>query len=198
MLIILSVGSCGTSPTTPTSNEVCVGFGNWQTSAYRLPYSVGSSYVVDQGNCSAPGSGHRGARRFGYDFLMPIGTNVIAARAGEVIHVEESHFDGQIAASGFDNFAVLRHEDGTTALYGHFTHDGVIVSVGDVVDIGALVGHSGNTGNSGNKPHLHLSIQSCDPVSLGTDACATLPMNFRNTDPNPTGLAVGQRYEARF
>jgi len=129
---------------------------------------------------------------------MPIGTDVTAARGGEVIHVEESHFDGQIAASGSDNFAVLRHADDTTALYGHFTHDGVMVSVGDAVEIGALVGHSGNTGNTGNKPHLHLSIQSCDPVSLGTDSCATLPMNFRNTDPNPTGLAAGQRYEARF
>ncbi len=99
-LIILSVGSCGTSPTSPASNEVCEGFGNWQT--------------------------------------------------------------------------------------------------GDAVEIGALVGHSGNTGNTGNKPHLHLSIQSCDPVSLGTDACATVPMNFRNSDPNPTGLVMGQRYEARF
>jgi murein DD-endopeptidase MepM/ murein hydrolase activator NlpD len=158
---------------------------------------VGSSFVVDQGNCSAPGNGHRGATRFGYDFLMPIGTNVTATRAGEIIHVEESHFDGQNAASGFDNFAVLRHADGTTALYGHFTHDGVTVNVGDTVEIGALVGHSGNTGNTGNKPHLHLSIQSCDPVSLGSDACPTLPMNFRNTDPNPTGLIIGQRYEAR-
>ena len=196
ILITLSVGSCGTSPTSPSSNEVCAGFADWQTSAYLLPYSVGSSYLVDQGNCSAPGNGHRGVRRFGYDFLMPIGTNVTAARAGTVIHVEESHFDGQIAASGFDNFAVLRHADGTTALYGHFTHQGVIVNVGDTVEQGALVGHSGNTGNTANKPTLHLSIQSCDPVSLGTDACATLPMNFRNTDPNPTGLAVGRRYVA--
>ena len=49
---------------------------------------------------------------------MPIGTTVTAARAGEVIRIEESYFDGQIAASGSDNFAVLRHADGTTALYG--------------------------------------------------------------------------------
>jgi murein DD-endopeptidase MepM/ murein hydrolase activator NlpD len=199
ILMTLSVGGCGTSPTNPTSpisSNVCAGFADWQTSPYLLPYSAGSSYVVDQGNCSAPGSGHRGAKRFGYDFLMPIGTNVTAARAGTVIHVEESHFDGQIAASGFDNFAVLRHDDGSTALYGHFTHDGVIVNRGDTVEIGALVGRSGNAGNTGNKPHLHLSIQSCDPVSLGTNAGATLPMNFRNTEPNPTGLAPGRRYEA--
>ena len=161
LLAVLAAG-CGSSPVAPDSSETCAGFGEWQASPYVLPYAVGTSYLLDQGNCSPPGNGHRGVTRFGYDFLMPIGTAVFAARGGIVTQVDESHFDGQVAATGFDNLIVIQH-DGSTTLYGHLTHDGVAVSVGERVPQGALVGYSGNTGNTNNKPHLHLSTASCDP-----------------------------------
>src|SRR5690242_17594918 len=41
----------------PDSTEVCAGFGDWQSSPYVLPYAVGASYFLDQGNCSPPGNG---------------------------------------------------------------------------------------------------------------------------------------------
>jgi hypothetical protein len=44
--------------------------------------------------------------------------------------VEESHFDGQVAATGLDNYIGVRHDDGTAALYGHITREGATVSVG--------------------------------------------------------------------
>ena len=113
------------------------------------------------------------------------------------MQVDESHFDGQIASTGFDNYVVLQHDDGTTALYGHLTHDGAAVNVGDLVQQGSLIGFSGNTGNTANKPHLHFSVQQCDPVARGTEACPTLPVTFRNTDPNPNGLQAGRAYEAK-
>jgi murein DD-endopeptidase MepM/ murein hydrolase activator NlpD len=127
---------------------------------------------------------------------MPIGTTVTAARGGTVTHVEESHFDGELAPTGKDNFLVILHGDGTTALYGHFTHDGISVSVGQGVSAGDLIGLSGNTGNTANKPHLHLSASGCDPVTNGTAACPTRPMTFSNTDPNPQGLQAGRSYTA--
>jgi hypothetical protein len=195
LLAVLAAG-CGSSPVAPDSIETCVGFGDWQTSPYVLPYAVGTSYFVDQGNCSPPGNGHRGVTKFGYDFLMPIGTPVYAARGGIVTQVEESHFDGQVAATGFDNLIVIQHDDGTTTLYGHLTHDGAAVSAGERVLQGALVGYSGNTGNTNNKPHLHLSAATCDPWALGTGSCPTLPMNFRNTEANPQGLQQGRSYTA--
>jgi murein DD-endopeptidase MepM/ murein hydrolase activator NlpD len=195
VLAMLTAG-CGSSPDAPDPTEICEGFGDWQSSPYVLPFAVGASYFVDQGNCSPPGNGHRGVTRFGYDFLMPIGTPFYAARGGLVVAVEESHFDGQVAATGFDNVIVIQHDDGTTALYGHLTHDGAVVNIGDRVVQGALIGYSGNTGNTGNKAHLHLSAASCDPWSRGTANCPTLPVNFRNTDANPQGLAQGRSYIA--
>ena len=191
----LWVASGCSSPTDP--DELCTGFPDWQTSPYVLPYPVGSAYLVDQGNCSPPGNGHRGASRYGYDFLMPIGTRVTAARAGSVLLVEESHVDGEIAATGKDNYVYVLHDDGTSALYGHFTNLGVAVDVGQTVTPGMTIGFSGNTGNTGNKPHLHLSVFACNPIALGSAACPTLPFTFRNTDPNPSGLQRGRTYEAR-
>ena len=195
LLTVLAAG-CGSSPVAPDSIETCAGFGEWQVSPYVLPYAVGLSYFVDQGNCSPPGNGHREVTKFGYDFLMPIGTPIYAARGGLVTHVEESHFDGQVAATGFDNVIVIQHDDGTTTLYGHLTRDGVAVSAGERVLQGVLVGYSGNTGNTNNKPQLHFSAASCDPRALGTANCPTLPMNFRNTDANSQGLQRGRSYTA--
>ena len=184
----------GSDPAGPDADATCAGFTDWRVSEYVLPYAVGSAFRVLQGNCSAAGSGHRGANRYGYDFDMPIGTPVHAARDGAVIQVEESHLDGQVAATGLDNYVVVRHADGTTALYGHLTHEGALVVAGDAVRRGDFIARSGNTGNTGNVPHLHFSVQSCDPVAGGTAACPTLPVTFRNTDANPQGLEVGRSY----
>jgi murein DD-endopeptidase MepM/ murein hydrolase activator NlpD len=190
----LACGGGGTAA--PDADETCTGFADWRTSAYVLPYTVGAAFRVLQGNCSASGNGHRGANRYGYDFDMPIGTAVRAAREGDVIQVEESHQDGQVAATGLDNYVVVRHADGTAALYGHLTHDGALVAVGDAVRQGHLIAQSGNTGNTGNVPHLHFSVQACDPVAGGSTGCPTLPATFRNTEANPQGLEVGRSYVA--
>ena len=162
-----------------------------------LPYGTGASYTVIQGNCAPPGNGHRGDNRYAYDFGMTIGTSILAMRAGTVIEVEESHTDGEIAETGLDNYLVIVHDDGSTALYGHLTRNGSLVAVGDAVARGQLVAFSGNTGNTGGIPHLHVSVQDCDPVPLGTAACPSRPLTFSNADPNPNGLVTGQAYLAK-
>ena len=194
----LAVLFAGCSSATDSSQvEVCTGYPDWTTSPYVLPYPASASYTVIQGNCSPPGNGHRGPNRYAYDFGMSIGTSIVAMRAGTVADVDESHLDGQVAATGFDNYLVIRHDDGSTALYGHLTHDGALVGVGEAVTRGQLVALSGNTGNTAGIPHLHVSIQDCDPVTLGTASCPSRPLTFSNTDPNPNGLLNNQSYTAK-
>lgn len=192
-LIAAALASCA-GPADP--GETCAGYPAWQTSAYVLPYPPGAAYLVDQANCAPPGNGHRGSERYGYDFLMPIGSLVTAARAGTVVHLEESHFDGEVAGAGLDNYVVIRHPDGSVGLYGHLTHGGVLPAVGDSVAAGDSLGLSGNTGNTANKPHLHFSVHACDVVSRGSAACESRPVTFRNTEPNPEGLVRGRTYAA--
>jgi murein DD-endopeptidase MepM/ murein hydrolase activator NlpD len=127
---------------------------------------------------------------------MPIGSTIVAMRGGVVSEVEESHTDGQVSPIGFDNYLLINHDDGTSALYGHLTHNGASVAVGQVVAQGQAIALSGNTGNTGGVPHLHVSVQGCDPVALGTRACPSLALTFSNTDANPGGLITGQTYRA--
>lgn len=170
---------------------MCQGYASWRTSPYVLPYPVGEGYTVSQGNCSS--GGHSGAARYAYDFWMPVGTLVTAARAGIVETVIEIYQDGDHAPS-HANLVRVRHEDGTYAVYAHLTHNGALVAEGTPVERGSRIGRSGNSGATGGKPHLHLDFAPCLVISAGE--CATLPVTFSNTDPNPNGLQFGHHYVA--
>jgi murein DD-endopeptidase MepM/ murein hydrolase activator NlpD len=118
---------------------------------------------------------------------MPIGTPVVASRAGEVILVEERFADGT-RIPGQENYVNVRHGDGTIAGYVHLTTGGAFVSVGDSVAQGEILGLSGDSGSS-SEPHLHFHVQACF-------GCSTEAVTFRNTRPHPRGLVTGERYTA--
>lgn len=161
-------------------------------SAYILPYAAGAKYPVNQANCS--GHGHSNFWNHGYDFVMEIGTPVSAARDGEVGWARDGCNDGDRNCTN-----LIRHDDGTVALYSHLTKGGVQVLPGQHVKAGQLIGRSGNTGNTGGLPHLHFSLHPCNelPGLPNAGACPTIPVNFRNTDANPNGLLPGRAYLAQ-
>ena len=155
------------------------------TSLFVLPYPVGQSYNVGQGNCT-DGS-HSEDQGFAYDFDMPIGTTIVATRAGVVILVEEQFFDGNRNPDG-TNFIIIQHSDGTVSGYYHLTNGGALVEEGQSVAQGQVIGLSGDTGDSSG-PHLHYELAECID-------CDTLPVSFQNTRDNPNGLQEGQSYTA--
>lgn len=164
-----------------------------QNSAYILPYPTGTKYRVNQANCS--GHGHSNFWNHGYDFVMDVGTTVLAARAGKVAWARDGCRDGDASCT---NLITIRHADGTIALYSHLTHGGVQVQAGEQVTAGQAIGKSGNTGNTGGLPHLHFSLHPCNelPGLPHAGVCPTIPLNFRNTASNPNGLLVAQSYIA--
>ena len=195
---LAALGACGSgsggTPGADTTPPISCGeFPPWQESAYVLPFTVGERYVVNQGNCS--GFGHSGFWAFGYDFTMPIGTVVTAARDGVVLHAQDGTEDGDRNGT---NLITVRHDDGTVAVYSHLTLNGVHVTVGQSVAAGDPIGLSGDTGNTGGLPHLHFSVHPCGalPGLPGTGDCPSEPVNFRNTVANPRGLYAGNSYEA--
>ena len=124
--------------------------------------------------------------RYSYDFLMPIGSPVTAAREGVVAATLEGFPDGGAS----ENWVKIWHADRTLAAYSHL-HT-VLVRAGQHVQAGELIALSGNGGQTGGVPHLHFHLSVCsEPVS-----CGTLPVTFRNADPNPGRLVVNQRYTA--
>jgi murein DD-endopeptidase MepM/ murein hydrolase activator NlpD len=125
--------------------------------------------------------------QYAYDFTMPIGSPVIAARAGTVLLVEERFADGT-RRLGEENYVNVRHPDGTIAGYVHLTQSGALVEIGQAVARGQAIGRSGDSGSS-SEPHLHFHVQRCQ-------GCRTIPVTFRNTRPHARGLVEGETYAA--
>ena len=181
-LVVCAVAFVGLSYL--SQSPPCLGYPDPRTSPYVLPYPVGQTYPLHQGNCST--GGHHGVCRYSYDFLMPIGSPVTAAREGVVVQTLEGFPDGGPS----ENWVKIRHADGTLAAYSHL--HSVLVKVGQSVRAGDLIALSGNSGQTGGVPHLHFHVTPCsEPVS-----CGTLPVTFRNADPNPGRLVDKQSYAA--
>lgn len=83
----------------------------------------------------------------GVDLACAEGTEIYASRSGQVTIAKWSDSAG--------NYVSINHGDGYASVYMHMTH--YIVSAGDYVSAGQVIGYVGNTGVSkGN--HLHFGI----------------------------------------
>lgn len=102
----------------------------------------------------------------GVDFGVVVGTPVYAPAAGTVVEFLNSwtQWQGQTVRS-FGNAVCLDLGDGWWTLMAHLSQ--VIVTIGDRVEAGQLIGYSGNTGVS-TGPHLHwqLSDTPSFPVDI--------------------------------
>ena len=122
--------------------------------AYPLPWR-GGPFSLSQGangtySHFTPGSRHA------IDIAMPVGTPVVASRAGVVVRTENRQTGGGRDPAG--NFVRILHPDGTMAVYLHLSRGSVRVREGQRVEQGTLLALSGNTGNS-TGPHLHFAVQ---------------------------------------
>lgn len=122
-------------------------------SSYRLPWPGGVTRLCCQSNRGVVS--HRGWSEFAYDFAMPVGSPVCAARGGIVTHVEIEH-DGRGLHSP-NNYIGIAHGDGTSGWYHHLRQDGAYVTLGQTVQQGDRIAASGNVGLSW-LPHLHFHV----------------------------------------
>jgi murein DD-endopeptidase MepM/ murein hydrolase activator NlpD len=97
------------------------------------------------------------AMHAGIDFRQKVGTAIIAAGAGKIIHAGP--------AGGYGNMVEIDHGNGITTRYGHLSK--IMVNVGDTVAEGETIALSGSTGRS-TGPHLHYEVrrngQPVDPM----------------------------------
>lgn len=122
---------------------------------YALPYEEGKSFRVIQGYFSKFTHKERAA----LDFNMKRGTNITAAREGVVVRVKEDGDRGGLNKKyrPFGNNIVIQHTDGSRAGYWHLQQNGAVVTVGDTIKKGQLIGLSGKTGYAA-LPHLHFLV----------------------------------------
>jgi murein DD-endopeptidase MepM/ murein hydrolase activator NlpD len=153
------------------------------TAAYRLPYMEGQSYTVTQAYGGRLTSHNNRENLYAVDFAMPLGTPVLAARAGVVIDTTLWHQEGGYDIRFLDkaNTVAIVHDDGTVAEYAHLSPGPEIVHAGQRVAAGELLGYSGSTGYSSG-PHLHF-IVSKPAVTDGKVARESVPITFYANDP---------------
>lgn len=131
--------------------------------------------------------GHKGT-----DFALPslaaigAGVNVLAAAPGRVRALRDGMID-QTYADGIDlegrdcgNGVVIDHGDGWETQYCHLRRDSIVVTQGQDVEAGAILGQVGLSGRT-QFPHLHLSVRR----------------NGEVVDPFAPDLAPGQCGSAR-
>lgn len=88
----------------------------------------------------------------GADIGAPKGTSIYAAAAGTVVIANgNGAWNG-----GYGSYVVIKHANGTQTLYAHMSK--VLVSPGEPVGQGDVIGKVGSTGQS-TGPHLHFEVR---------------------------------------
>jgi murein DD-endopeptidase MepM/ murein hydrolase activator NlpD len=95
------------------------------------------------------GSASNGERNDGIIIAAPVGTPIHAAASGTITYAGNELKD-------YGNLVLIKHDGGYVTAYAHA--DRLIVSRGDVVSRGQVIGYSGNTGDV-NSPQLHFEIR---------------------------------------
>jgi murein DD-endopeptidase MepM/ murein hydrolase activator NlpD len=140
---------------------------------YAWPFGGGEPRRMTQGVGGV--ETHRGRTHYAFDFTMPEGTPVLAARAGVVVLVKDGFVRGglDLELEEKANTVVVLHGDGSFASYGHLRR-GIPVREGQSVAVGQRLGRSGATGYAAG-PHLHFQVGM---VLGGDDERVTVPIRF--------------------
>jgi murein DD-endopeptidase MepM/ murein hydrolase activator NlpD len=140
---------------------------------YYPPFPLGQQYMISQGfdndiTHKDPPS------MYAVDIVMPVGTPILAARAGKIMDMEDD-FHGAAQKERYltrSNHVRILHDDGTMAVYAHLQANSLRIRQGAQVKRGQWIANSGNTGYSSG-PHLHFVIQLNAGMSL-----ESLPFRF--------------------
>jgi murein DD-endopeptidase MepM/ murein hydrolase activator NlpD len=161
---------------------------------YRLPFDARSPRLLLQGIAGT--FSHMGSYTYSFDFLMPVGTPVRAARGGVVARVLAGYTRGGPIEGLRDraNLVTVRHVDGTYGEYVHLDAGGSVVREGEPVWTGQLLAYSGNTGFT-SEPHLHFMVWK----ATADGRFASVPIRFDDgTDQGYVpreGLSYGAAYD---
>lgn len=152
---------------------------------YALPFDEVTPHMVGQA-FGGKKTHFKPSTYHSVDFLMLVGTPVLAAREGTVAKTIQGHTthcyepkEPELCSNAYGNEVFVLHDDGTFAIYEHLdsSENGIVVERGQKVSRKQLLGHSGYTGFT-SAPHLHFTVLK----STSAGALKTVPYVFQNGD----------------
>jgi len=157
---------------------------------YALPYD--KSHKVSQGFNG--NTSHKGTSKYAIDFAMPIGTPVLASRAGKVVEIVQRHDKHGMGLDmrSFANYVIIEHADKTLGRYFHLKQNSVSVTLGAEVKAGDLLALSGDTGRTSGA-HLHFVVTKAQEYQE-TYLSVSTPIKFLCSEGVIDNPITGRRY----
>ncbi len=113
------------------------------------------------------------------DFVIPVGTTILAPKAGIVtgikVNSRKGGTDPKYNSIKYLNYMTLKHPKQEYSQYLHLKHRGALVRAGEKVRTGQPIAVSGNTGFS-TTPHLHFQVFKANKSGIGWE---TLKIRFK-------------------
>ncbi len=179
------IGGGGPSGGAPGSGGSTTGGAQGEGFAWPLEGTLGKDWIVanyvDRDASNGTLDFHGGSRTYdghaGVDIAIPSfrfmdrGIAVHAVEGGTVEFVQDGYDD---RSKGFDascqvpaNRVHVRHPDGRLGQYLHFRKDTIVVSEGQQVDVGDVLGEVGSSGCS-DSPHVHFELHDANDSVVDT------------------------------
>jgi murein DD-endopeptidase MepM/ murein hydrolase activator NlpD len=131
-----------------------------------LEYPLENIYITQHyGESASARRLYKSGFHNGTDFRAAVGTPIYAAEDGKVFAV------GNNGKVQYGRYIVIKHENNLATLYAHLSKQ--VVSAGNSVKKGDIIGYSGNTGYS-TGPHLHFGVYWAPSIELKTISGAGL------------------------
>ena len=128
----------------------------WPLDKIRITQYFGNTEFATANPQIYSGNGHNGV-----DFAASIGTPVRASHGGIISGVANtSSIPG---CYSYGKWIMVQHPNGLSTLYAHLSLQ--LVSKGDAVSTGDIIGYSGNTGYT-TGPHLHFGVYATEGVRI--------------------------------
>ena len=113
------------------------------------------------------------------DFILPVGTKILAPRNGIVTDIKvdskEGGWEPKYNNIKYLNYMTVKHSNGEYSQYVHLKYRGALVKLGQKIKAGQPIALSGNTGFT-TCPHLHFHVFKFNKTKVGWE---TLQIRFK-------------------
>lgn len=141
-----AAAAAANKPSSGSSSSSSSSSGGASSGGFAFPLAYSTGVTCAYGPRVHPINGNK-SFHYGVDLAAGMNTEIYATKSGTVTGATYGEANGY--------YVTINHGDGYSSIYAHMTN--YVVSVGDSVKQGQLIGYVGTTGWS-TGPHLHFEI----------------------------------------